>query len=141
MNTLLVRNFLIFSIFLFSIIACAHSEKKGDVGESRDASVTHLTAEQAREVLKDTTVFLLDIRTEAEFAEGHIDGAYLLPLQVLEARIAEISQYKNNQVLIYCRSGNRSKRGLEILQKNGFTRILHLQKGIISWLQAGYEIK
>ncbi|GAB4544209.1 MAG: hypothetical protein OHK0023_00670 [Anaerolineae bacterium] len=80
---------------------------------------------------------LLDVRTPEEYAAGHIRGATLLPLQELEARLAELP--KDKPVVIYCRSGNRSAQAFQILKAAGYTNLYDLG-GIISWQGAGYPI-
>lgn len=80
---------------------------------------------------------LLDVRTPEEYAGGHISGSTLLPLQELEARMAELP--KDKPVVIYCRSGNRSAQAMQILKAAGYTNIYDMG-GIISWQNAGYPI-
>ena len=83
--------------------------------------------------------FLLDVRTQDEYNEVHIDGATLISVYELEGRISEIEQYKDTPVLVYCRSGNRSIVASQILIENGFMNVTDLQGGISAWIsyQAG----
>jgi len=70
---------------------------------------------------KDSIVFV-DVRTEGEFNGplGHIEDAILLPLHRLEEDISTLDDYKNYEVIVYCRSGNRSQGATRFLRKNGF---------------------
>lgn len=68
------------------------------------------------------TVFV-DVRTPAEYAAGHVDGAILIPVDELEARLAELEPYRDQDIALYCRTGRRSAAALEILQAHGFTRV------------------
>ncbi|MDQ6957117.1 MAG: rhodanese-like domain-containing protein [Mariprofundaceae bacterium] len=81
---------------------------------------------------------MLDVRTADEYAEGHIKGAILIPVQVLETRLAEVP--KNKQVYVYCHSGTRSARAATMLAKHGFTNIENVVGGIEAWKGAGYPV-
>lgn len=68
-------------------------------------------------------VFLVDVRTPDEFAEGSVEGAVNIPLSVLEQ---ELSQFKNKEnIIVFCRSGARSGNAKLILEQNGFERVIN----------------
>ena len=96
-----------------------------------------LTSEQGKKLIATAKPLVLDVRTPNEFKTGYLSGAKLIPLQQLESRIGEIEEYKNQDVLIYCRSGNRSVVAAQILIRNGFTKVSHLGQGIIGWKKSG----
>jgi rhodanese-related sulfurtransferase len=108
---------------------------------SGKAKIKNLSGKEAAEILKDTSVFILDVRTPAEFQEGRIPGAVLIPVYELADRINELEAYKNRPLFVYCRSGNRSIVAIQILTKQGFTNLLHLNKGIKSWINEGLPIE
>ena len=81
---------------------------------------------------------ILDVRTPSEFDDGHIEGAINIPVDYLAERLDELS--KDDELLVYCRTGNRSARAVEILDDNGFTKIFHMDAGITGWLDAGYPV-
>lgn len=81
--------------------------------------------------------FLLDVRTEEEYNDGHIEGAYLIPVQELENRLNEIPVGK--QIIVYCRSGNRSRTAANILMENGFGMVYDMG-GIVGWIEKGYPV-
>ncbi len=99
-----------------------------------------IDAAGAKKLIEEKKPLILDVRTPNEFYEGHITGAKLIPLQQLEERVSEISGYKDRDILVYCRSGNRSTVASEILRKHGFKKIYNLRSGIKGWLNEGYEI-
>lgn len=74
---------------------------------------------------------LLDVRTEGEYAEGHIPGAKNLPLQSLEG-IASVAPAKDTPLFLYCRSGARSGQATSLLQRMGYTRVTNIG-GIMSY--------
>ncbi len=80
----------------------------------------------------------IDVRTPAEYAEGHVQGAKLIPVQELEQRLAEVP--KEKRVYLYCRSGKRSAAAAKILVKSGFTNIENIEGGIEAWRSAGYPV-
>jgi len=68
--------------------------------------------------------YLVDVRTAKEFKEGSVEGAINIPLDQVEARMAEFRGKEN--LVLFCRSGNRSGQAKAILEKNGFTNIVYL---------------
>lgn len=85
-------------------------------------------------------VVLLDIRTPKEFADGHIQGAVMIDYYASDFvdRLKTLDLQKT--YLIYCRSGNRTGRSLAIFEKLGFSRVYHLETGIIGWAQKGLPL-
>jgi len=86
----------------------------------------------------NTDHILLDVRTPEEFASGYIAGAINIPVQELDQRLSELSTDK--EIIVYCRSGNRSAQASTILSNNGFSSVADMG-GIIDWEQAGYPVE
>jgi rhodanese-related sulfurtransferase len=86
-------------------------------------------------VLRDQGSFLLDVRQPDEWEEAHIPGATLIPLGELEARVAEVP--RDRDIVVVCRSGNRSKRGRDILLGAGFAQVTSMSGGMIAWKERG----
>lgn len=96
-----------------------------------------LTVEEAKSLIEsNSSIVIVDVRTREEYDSGHIEGAVLIPVSELEDRLNELS--KEDELLIYCRTGNRSTNSVNILKANGYTKIFHLKDGITAWIQAGY---
>ena len=93
--------------------------------------IKHITTKQAKELYLKPDHLLLDVRTLKEYQELHIESSVLIPLQELEARYQELP--KDKTILVICRSGNRSLKAIEILQKYGFTQLYNVQGGINAW--------
>lgn len=68
---------------------------------------------------------LLDVRTEPEYAEGHVPGAVNLPLQSLQ-EVADVVPAKDTPLFLYCRSGARSGQATSLLQRMGYTRVTNI---------------
>lgn len=79
-------------------------------GNAADGSYQQITQEEAKEMMDSQEVIILDVREQDEYDSGHIPGAMLLPAGTIdEATAADVIPEKDSTVLVYCRSGNRSK--------------------------------
>lgn len=81
---------------------------------------------------------LIDVRTEAEVAQGMIDGAVHIPLHLLPLRAADIPQ--DRPVVIYCRTGARSSQACAFMAAQGFGNMHNLTGGIQSWARSGHTL-
>ncbi len=118
-------------------------EKHGiiDVIELRESNYSEVSAEEAWNLLLKNPPLLLDVRTQNEFNQGYIKGAKLIPLQELQSRAAELEQYKNQPILIYCATGNRSTTASRILLDQGYKNVMNMRMGIMGWASKGYNIQ
>lgn len=83
---------------------------------------------------------VIDIRTAADFKNGHIKGAKSAPLSEFASKIDNFSSYKDKPVLIYCNSGNTATRAIKLLKNAGFEQVNNLQGGIIAWKDANMPL-
>lgn len=83
-------------------------------------------------------LFVLDVRTPQEYAEGHVPGAVNVPQEQLASRLAEVP--KDKDVVIYCRSGRRSVLAADILAANGYSRLSHLEGDMNAWVAKGRPV-
>lgn len=98
----------------------------------------NITAQQAKEIMDTQEGYIiLDTRTEEEYAEGHIPGAVLIPYDEILEKAESVLKDKDQLILVYCRSGRRSKLASEDLVKLGYTNIREFG-GIIDW---PYEVE
>ena len=92
-----------------------------------------ITQDEAKTLMAETENYIiLDVRTEAEYAEGHIPGAICVPNETIGDNMPEELPDKDQLILVYCRSGNRSKQASEKLAKLGYTNIKEFG-GINTW--------
>lgn len=104
---------------------------EGDYGD--------VTVEQAMALIRETpSLVILDVRTPAEYGEGHLERAINIPVDELVDRLDELS--RDDELLVYCRTGNRSRRAVDALLEDGFTRVYHMVDGIEGWKRAGYPV-
>ena len=98
----------------------------------------NITAEEAKQIMdSEEGYIILDVRTQEEYDEGHIPGAILIPNTEIEVRAEEELPDKDQLILVYCRSGQRSKLAAEILVELDYTNIREFG-GIIDW---PYEVE
>ena len=92
-----------------------------------------ITQEEAKKMMDTMDVIILDVREQDEFDSGHILNAVLLPVgSITEETAADVIPAKDSVVLVYCRSGNRSKTASDALVKLGYTNVYEFG-GIITW--------
>jgi rhodanese-related sulfurtransferase len=82
---------------------------------------------------KEPDVVVLDVRTAAEFAAGHVPGARNVSHDELPARLDELAALRDKQVVLYCRSGRRTQIAEDTLRKAGFSKLLHLEGDWLAW--------
>lgn len=90
-----------------------------------------ITYIQAKEILKENiTAVLLDVRSEQEHLEYHLDGDICIPLYELQAKVENIIQNKETVTIVYCRSGARSQKAIKLLEKMGYKNLYNITGGI-----------
>ena len=100
-------------------------------GQSKQPIIVSIPSQEFSEFTKDTTEFtLLDIRTPQEFNAGHLPGAFNIDYYDASFKQQLDALDKNKRYIIYCRSGNRSKGALRIMEELGFREVYELQEGI-----------
>lgn len=101
--------------------------------DENEGGYRQITQEEASRIMREESGYvILDVRTEEEFAEGHIPGAVCIPVETIGDEPPAQLPDKDRLILIYCRSGRRSKIASEQLAALGYTNILEFG-GIITW--------
>ena len=115
------------------LTACGQA-KENDQG----AVYVNITAEEAKEIMDSEEGYvILDVRTQEEYDTGHIPGAILIPDTEIKTKAEEVLTDKEQLILVYCRSGWRSKLAAEALVELGYTSIKEFG-GLIDW---PYEVE
>jgi rhodanese-related sulfurtransferase len=124
-------------LFTFSL-----GELRGQIQvvEYQQPHYSAITAKEAADIVNQRKLLLLDVRTPGEYKRGHLENALLIPLQELQTRWEEIAAYKNQDIVIYCATGNRSTVASKILIDHGFKRIYNLRYGIKDWIRRQYPV-
>ncbi len=106
------------------------------IHENIAVTYTVITPSKGKEMMDSQDVIIVDVREQSEYDEGHIKNAKLIPVGTIAQQSASLLTDKNAKIIVYCKSGNRSKMAAEILVKLGYTNIFEMG-GINSW---PYEI-
>lgn len=117
------------------VIVVAAAALPGLLQPRADVVPAEISVQQAYN-LREQGAFILDVRTQAEWDERHVPGATLIPLDELPNRLSEVP--KDQQVVVMCRSGNRSQAGRDILRQAGFEQVTSMAGGINQWAASGY---
>ena len=121
------RAFTLFLALVLLLTACAQA-----------VSYEQISQEEAKQIMETTNGYiLLDTRTQEEYDQSHIPGALLIPHTEIAQRAAEELPDKDQVILLYCRSGNRSKQASEVLMELGYTNVKEFG-GINTW---PYEVE
>lgn len=121
-----MRSLLVTAVFAFAAVSHA-SEPAQSTPKIDQASLLK------RIENKDSSMVILDVRTPEEFAKGHVPGAINIPYTHLPARISEVADAADKDIVLYCEVGVRAEKGVERLRENGFTRLLHLDGDMKAW--------
>ncbi len=141
---------MISALLCIFLTACGEDKSIGIIGgadgptailvseKGENAMYEIITAEEAKKIMDSGEEYvLLDVREQDEFDKGHIPGAILIPYTEIENKAEEMLPDNDKQILVYCRSGRRSKIAAESLAKLGYTNIKEFG-GIIDW---NYEVE
>jgi rhodanese-related sulfurtransferase len=106
--------------------------------------VTNVTVGKAQQLIKEhagkADFVILDVRTPGEFAEGHINGAVSLDVQSPDFAKRLRALDRKRSYLVYCRTGNRSRRATLAMEELGFRSIFHMTEGIVKWKQQNLPV-
>lgn len=103
-------------------------------------SISYLTPIKAKELINSKNVGIIDLRTLAEYTNGHIGGAINIAAEDIQKNLNLLNGYKNGKILLYCNTNNKSQTAAEILLKNGFQYIVIMEGGIQGWLKVEQPI-
>ena len=128
-----MKKLIILLLAVMMLTACGQ-DKENDQG----AVYVNITAEEAKQIMDNEEGYIiLDVRTQEEYDEGHIPGAIVIPHEEIAEKAEDVLTDKDLLILVYCRSGRRSKIAAEALVELGYTNIKEFG-GIIDW---PYEVE
>lgn len=144
-----MKNYLFPAALLLVAAACAPASSQTSETAAAPATETaaasfqvrHVDANGAATFLADNEdAIVLDVRTPKEFAQGHIEGAINVNFfdEDFEQQLAQLDT--SETYLLHCRSGGRSTKSLPILERAGFTDVVHLDGGFQAWKKAGQQV-
>ena len=131
-----MRQILLFAALATSLAllaGCALSKAKKDTEDMTDkAAYQKISAEEAYEMMTSQEVVVVDVRTREEYESGHIENAVLVPNESIGSEMPEALPDKEATLLIYCRSGRRSKEAAQKLLALGYQNVYDFG-GVIDW--------
>ena len=95
----------------------------------------------ALQLINHKNAIILDVREENEFKGGHILNSKLLPLGKIRERVGELERYREQPVVVVCRSGQRSAAACVLLGKHGFSQVYNLTGGVQAWQKASLPLE
>lgn len=96
---------------------------------------------EALQLINHKNALVLDVREESEYKSGHILNAKWIPLGKLADRTGELERYRDQPVVVVCRSGNRSATACSLLGKKGFTQAVNLAGGVMAWEKSSLPLE
>ena len=128
-----MKKLMMLLLAVIMLTACGNAK-----GNDREAVYMNITAAEAKEIMgSEEGYVILDVRTQDEYNQGHIPGAVLIPDTEIRTKAEKVLTDKDQRILVYCRSGRRSKLASEILLELGYTNIWEFG-GIMDW---PYEVE
>ena len=125
---------LLFLLLAVMLLTACGQAKEND----QEAAYMNITAEEAKQIMdSEEGYIILDARTQEEYDQGHIPGAIVISHEEIAEKAEEVLTDKDQLILVYCRSGRRSKIAAEALEELGYTNIKEFG-GIIDW---PYEVE
>lgn len=97
-------------------------------------NVKNVSGQDAALLIRNTKdLVILDVRTKNEYKSGHIKGSTLMPVGEIASRIKELEKFRGKPILVHCASGGRSPKAVNILLKNKFGPIYHMNHGLANF--------
>ncbi len=135
----------LFLLLAISLVACGGQADTVEMVEAAVPDVNlaelpqDLDVQTVYDIKNDQDVYMLDVREQYEYDEKHIPGINLLPMSEIQNRLDELPTDK--EVIVTCRSGNRSNQVTQFLRENGYDNVHNMSGGIIAWEEAGYPVE
>ena len=108
---------------------------------NRLRGVKAVSIAEALQLINHKNALILDVREESEFKTGHILNSRLIPLGKLKERIGELARYREQPIVVVCRSGQRTSAACMLLGKQGFSLVYNLAGGILAWQKASLPLE
>ena len=139
-----MKHFIVALLFIIGIVSVLAGCSNTEPSAANDFLVRDITAAEARVLIQENgdnpDFHTIDVRTASEYAAGHIAGAVNLDVNQTSFRDAVGDMDTEATYLVYCRTGNRSRTALAVMQELGLRDIYHLEKGIVEWVSDGLPL-
>lgn len=130
----------VLTLTLLLLIACGGETATPTIEEPNAASLPDTVDVATVYSVQDSPdIFLLDVREPDEYAAGHIPGVTLIPMGEVASRMSELPT--DTEIIVTCRTGNRSSQVADFLREQGFTNVHNMEGGLVAWQEAGYTVE
>lgn len=133
-----MRNIISILALSVGLVAC-NAQSTGEAGA--DAAFQDINVEKAQQMIQEEDPLIIDVRTPDEFASGHIEGAQLLDFYSGDFEEGLEKLPKDDTILVYCHSGNRSGKTMARMKELGFEKVYNLEGGMSSWKRTGKPVE
>ena len=133
--------FILGNIGLASLASLSGAMLLWSIFGNRLRGVREVGSSGALQLINHKNAITLDVRETDEFNTGHILNSKLVPLGKLEERLGELERYREQPVVVVCRSGQRSAAACVLLGKQGFSQVYNLTGGILAWQKASLPLE
>jgi rhodanese-related sulfurtransferase len=106
-----------------------------------NTKIHNISEYEGKTLLNNKNTIIIDVRTKEEYNEIRFKNSILMPVQNLSNYIQKLGKFKNYNIFLYCRTGNRSLAAAELFSHYGFKNIYNLKNGIINWKDTSYLLK
>ncbi|RNI15830.1 rhodanese-like domain-containing protein [Methanohalophilus sp. RSK] len=132
-NTIIV---LICVLGTLTLAGCVQQEADNTTPQTEKCEFSDVSAAEAFNMIETGDIFILDVRTQSEYDNGHLEDSHLIPVSELEGRLDEVPS--ETAILVYCRSGRRSVTASNILLDAGYCDVYNMEAGFNEWRSGGY---
>jgi rhodanese-related sulfurtransferase len=108
---------------------------------NRFRGIKEVNSAAALQLINHKNAVVLDVRESSEYDAGHVLNSKLVPLGKLKERMGELEKYKNQPIVVVCRSGNRSGTACFLLGKQGFSQVYNLAGGVQAWQKSNLPLE
>ncbi|HEU5161764.1 MAG TPA: rhodanese-like domain-containing protein [Thermoanaerobaculia bacterium] len=136
-----MKSLLILAVGLAVVLSACGARGTGAGDDAAtDPKTATITAEALRQRLQSDEVkpLVVDVREPHEFTQGHIEGARLAPLGRVIEDLGGVE--KDREIVLVCRSGNRSGKAQKLLAERGYTSLANMDGGMLAWEKQGYPV-
>lgn len=134
-----MKRFILLLLLVLVLAACGGSQEQPAAEIDLANLADNVDVQTVAAIKEDPGVIVLDVREQYEYDEGHIPGVTLIPMAEIPNRLSEIPTDK--QVIVTCRSGNRSGQVTDFLREQGFDNVHNMTGGILAWQAAGLTVE
>lgn len=129
----LLTGIVLATITAMALVACSQPVSSEDDPSTSSTGYTIIQPSEAKEMIDDGTVTVVDVRTQGEYEDAHIENAVLVPLDTIGDADVTALPDKDATLIVYCRTGVRSAQASAALARLGYTHVYDMDGGITSW--------